>query len=31
MRPPRAAFARLQDMPTLEPIWGLDITRLTFN
>jgi hypothetical protein len=22
---------KLQGMPTLEPIWGLDITRLTFN
>jgi ABC-type transport system substrate-binding protein len=22
---------KLQGMPSLEPIWGLDITRLTFN
>jgi peptide/nickel transport system substrate-binding protein len=23
--------SRLQGMPSLEPIWGLDLTRLTFN
>lgn len=23
--------SKLQGMPNLEPIWGLDLTRLTFN
>jgi len=32
MRPESMVHSpKLQGMPTLEPIWGLDVTRLTFN